>query len=185
VRTTLRILPVLLMSLGVSNYALADTDWSLNVMLSDGAVAKGTFVTNDAGTELESWNIQVTGGLAAHDFISESSDGVSTSNDFGQVTTIPNPISWLTGTAEALEFADFGENAYSVFFLGDILTGDPISIVGALDCGDSSSCGTFKSGSIVDPPVSSAPEPISVILLGSAIVFVSFVMRWRAKKVAS
>jgi hypothetical protein len=168
--------------MGLSHYALADTDWSLNATFSDGAVAKGVFVTNNAGTALQSWNISVTGGLAVHDFASASSNGVSTSNNFGQVTTVRNPISWPTGTVEALEFADFGDNAYSVFYLGEVLTGDPITIVGALDCGANSSCGTFTRGSIADPPLSAVPEPVSIILLGSGVVFVSFAMRRRAKQ---
>jgi hypothetical protein len=179
---TLKMLPALLLFTGLSHHALADTDWSMDVRFSDGAVAKGVFVTNSAGTALESWDISVTGGLTVHDFVSASSNGVSTSNDFGQLVTIPNPISWLTGTAEALEFADFGENAYSVFFLGNTLEHDPINIVGALDCGASSGCGLFTSGSIVDPPLPSVPEPLSIILLGSVIVLVSFVMRSRRKK---
>jgi hypothetical protein len=185
VKKTLRILPALLLFTGFSRQALADTDWSMNVTFSDGAVASGVFVTNNAGTALESWNIGVTGGLAAHDFVSASSDGVSTSDDFGQVTTIPYPISWLTGTSEALAFADFGENAYSVFFLGNVLAQDPITIVGALDCGANSGCGLFASGSIVDPPPPVVPEPVSIILLGSVIVFVSFAMRRRAGKLAA
>jgi hypothetical protein len=182
VRKTLRILPALLLFVGFSRLATADTDWSLNVTFSDGGVAKGVFVTNNAGTGLESWNISVTGGLAAHDFISASSNGVSSSNDFGQVTTVNNPISWPTGTVEALEFADFGENAYSVFYLGNVLAHDPITIAGALDCGASSSCGTFTSGSIVDPPPPAVPEPVSIVLLGTVIVGVSFAMRRRAGK---
>ncbi len=177
-----KILPALLLFVGLSHVALADTDWSLNVKFSDGAVAQGVFITDSAGTALESWNISVTGGLAVHDFISASSNGVSTSDDFGQLVTIPNPISWLTGTAEALEFADFGDNTYSVFFLGNVLEHDPITIVGALDCGASSGCGLFTSGSIADPPLPAVPEPVSIILLGSGIVFISFVMRRRGKK---
>jgi hypothetical protein len=179
---TIKIFPALLLFTGLSHHALADTDWSMDVKFSDGAVAKGVFVTNNAGTALESWNISVTGGLAVHDFVSASSNGVSTSDDFGQVTMIPNLISWLTGTDEALEFGDFGENAYSVFFLGDVLAHDPATIVGALDCGDGFNCGVFKSGSIVDPPLPAVPEPLSIILLGSVIVFASFVMRRRGKK---
>jgi hypothetical protein len=184
-RKTLKTLPALALALGLSNYAFADTDWSLNVTFTDGGAANGTFITNSAGTVLESWNIQVTGGLAVHDFVSQSSNGVSTSDNFGQVTTVRNPFSWPTGTVEALEFADFGENAYSVFYLGNVLSGDPITIIGALDCGASSSCGTFNSGSIVDPPLPSVPEPVSIVLLGSMIVFVSFMMRRRARKLTS
>lgn len=180
-RKALRLLPASLLFIGLSHYALADTDWSLNAKFSDGAVASGVFITNTAGTALESWNISVTGGLAVHDFVSSSSNGVSTSNNFGQVTTVRNPISWPAGTVEALEFADFGENVYSVFYLGETLTADPITIVGALDCGPNSSCGTFTSGSIVDPPLSAVPEPVSIILLASSAIFVSLAMRRRAK----
>jgi hypothetical protein len=174
-------LPVLWLFVSLSYYASADTDWLLNATFSDGAVAKGVFATNSAGTALQSWNISVTGGLAVHDFVSASSNGVSTSTNFGQVTTVRNPFSWPAGTVEALEFADFGENAYSVFYLGEKLTGDPITIVGALACGASSSCGTFTSGSIVDPPLSAVPEPVSIILLGSGVVFISLAMRRRGK----
>lgn len=184
-RKTIRIMPALLLLTGLSSHALADVDWSLDVKFSDGAVAKGTFITNDAGTMLESWKIHVRKGLGVHDFVSKSKHGLSTPDDFGEVTTIPNPISWPAGTVEALEFADFGTGEYSVFYLGDLLTGDPISIIGALDCGGGSSCGTFASGSIVDPPPPGVPEPVSIILLGSVIVFVSFAMRRRERKLAA
>ena len=201
-----KMLPALLLVFGFSRQASADVDWSLKVKFSDGAIARGTFITNDAGTESESWNVHVRKGLEAHDFVSKSTDGDSTSDDFGELTTIPNPIAWPTGTVEALEFGDFGSGAYSIFYLGDLLAGEvrtgevrtgdngegdggegdghPITIIGALDCGNDSSCGVFKKGSIVDPPLplAAAPEPISIILLGSAVVFISDAMRRRAKK---
>ena len=191
-----KMLPALLLVLGFSRQASADVDWSLKVKFSDGAIARGTFITNDAGTESESWNVHVRKGLEAHDFVSKSTDGDSTSDDFAELTTIPNPIAWPTGTVEALEFGDFGSGAYSIFYLGDLLAGEvrtgddgegdghPITIIGALDCGNDSSCGVFKKGSIVDPPLplAAAPEPISIILLGSAVVFISDAMRRRAKK---
>lgn len=176
-------LPALSLALGLCSYASADVDWSLTINFSDGAVARGTFVTNDAGTELESWKIHAIKGVKDHDFLSKSKDATSTSDDFGALTTIPNdPVSWPGGTVEALEFADFASGAYSVFYLGDWLTGDPINIIGALDCGKDSSCGVFKAGSIVDPPLpSSVPEPVSIFLLGSGVVFVSLAIRRRAK----
>jgi hypothetical protein len=179
----MNILPALTLALGLCSHASADVDWSLKVKFSDGAIARGTFITNDAGTELESWKIHVRKGLEAHDFVSKSKNGVSTSDDFGELATIPNPISWPSGTVEAVEFADFGSGEYSVFYLGDLLTGDPINIIGALDCGKGSSCGVYKSGSIVDPPLPlpSVPEPVSIILLGSGVVFFSLAMRRRAK----
>jgi hypothetical protein len=175
-------LPALSLALGLCSYASADVDWSLKVKFSDGAVAKGTFITNDAGTALESWKIHVIKGLKDHDFHSKSKDGISTSDDFGELTMIPNPISWPDGAVEALEFADFGSGEYSVFYLGDLLKGDPINIIGAIDCGRGSSCGVYKAGSIVDPPLpSSVPEPVSFILVGSGVVFISLAMRRRAK----
>ena len=211
-----KMLPALLLVLGFSRQASADVDWSLEVKFSDGAIARGTFITNDAGTELESWNVHVRKGLEAHDFVSKSTDGDSASDDFGELTTIPNPTTWPTGTAEALEFGDFGSGAYSIFYLGALLTGEvrigddgqgddsqgddsqgddggedghPVTIIGALDCGKGSSCGVFKMGSILDPPLpdpplplAAAPEPISIILVGSAVVFISDAMRRRAKK---
>jgi hypothetical protein len=176
-------LSALSLALGLCSFASADVDWSLKIKFRDGAVARGTFITNNAGTELESWKIHVIKGLKDHDFLSKSKDGASTSDDFGALTTIPNPISWPGGTVEALEFADFASGEYSVFYLGDLLTGDPIDIIGALDCGKDSSCGVFKAGSIVDPPLpSSVPEPVSIILLGSGVVFVSLAIRRRSKK---
>jgi hypothetical protein len=184
-RRILKMLPALSLALGVCSHASADVDWSLKIKFSDGAVARGTFFTNDAGTELESWKIHVRKGLEAHDFVSKSKDGISTSDDFGELTTIPNPISWPGGTVEALEFADFGTGEYSVFYLGDLLTGDSINIIGALDCGNGSGCGVFKSGSIVDPPLPSVPEPVSIFLLGSGVVFASLAMRRRGKKLDS
>jgi hypothetical protein len=203
-----KMLPALSLVLGLSSQLWADVDWSLKVKFSDGAIARGTFITNDAGTELESWNIHVRKGLEAHDFVDKSKDGVSTSDDFGEMTL--TPVSWPTGTVEALEFGDFGSGAYSIFYLGDLLagqarTGDhgqgddsqgneggedghPITIIGALDCGKGSSCGVFKMGSIIDPPLPDPPlplavvtEPISIILLGSVVVFISDAMRRRAK----
>jgi hypothetical protein len=179
----MNILPALSLALGLCSYASADVDWSLKVEFSDGAIARGTFITNDVGTELESWKIHVNKGLKAHDFLSKSKDGDSTSDDFGELTTVPNPVSWPSGTVEALEFADFGTGEYSVFYLGDLLTGDPISIIGAIDCGRGSTCGVYKSGSIVDPPADlpAVPEPLSIILLGSGVVFVSLAMRRRAR----
>jgi hypothetical protein len=184
-RNVLRTIPALLLFGGLSHYALADTDWKLDVKFSDGAVARGTFITNDAGTVLESWKIHVKKGLDVHDFVSKSKNGISTSDDFGEVTTFSNPISWPQGTVEALEFADFGTGEYSVFYLGNLLTGDPISIIGALDCGGGSTCGTFVKGSIVDPPLPSVPEPVSIILLGSAVVAISFAIRRRSGKRAA
>jgi hypothetical protein len=180
----MKIVPALSLALGLCSYASADVDWSLRIKFSDGAIAKGIFTTNDAGTELESWKIHVNKGLKAHDFLSKSKDGISTSEDFGELTTIPNPVSWPSGTVEALEFADFGSGEYSIFYLGELLKSDPITIIGALDCGKGSPCGVYKSGSILDPPLplsSSAPEPVSIILLGSGVVFVSLAMRRRAK----
>jgi hypothetical protein len=172
--------PVLLLFLGFLSCASADVIWDLNATLTDGGVATGVFTTNNAGTALESWNIQVAGGLAIHDFVSSSSSGVSTSANFGSVTTTPNPYSWPADTQEALEFADFSTNIYSVFYLGNVLTADPITLLAALDCGGGSTCGALASGSIVDPPAS-VPEPVSVILFGSAMLFFCDAM-WRRKK---
>ena len=201
-----KMLPVLSLVLGLSSQASADVDWSLKVKFSDGAIARGTFITNDAGTELESWNVHVRKGLEAHDFVDKSKDGVSTSGDFGELTL--TPMSWPTGTVEALEFGDFGSGAYSIFYLGDLLTGQArtgdddqgdddqgdgedrhaITIIGALDCGKGSTCGVYKMGSIIDPPLpdpplplAAAPETTSIVLLGSVVVFISEVIRRRAK----
>jgi hypothetical protein len=177
-------LPALVLSLGSLNCALADIGWKLDVTFTDGAVAQGVFTTNNAGTALESWNIQVAGGAAIHDFVSESSDGVSSSTNFGSLTTTPNPWSWPADTEEALEFADFGTNIDSVFYLGNLLTGDPINLVGALDCGGSSTCGLLQSGSIVDPPAAT-PEPASVVLFGSVAIVACLAIRRRTKNLAA
>ena|SRR5215469_14171133 len=208
-----KILPALSLFLGFSSQASADVDWSLKVKFSDGAIARGAFITNDAGTELESWKVHVRKGLEAHDFVSNSKTGIPTSDDFGELTL--TPISWPTGPVEALEFGDFGSGAYSIFYLGDLLTGDvwtrddsqgddrqgddsqrddggkdghPITIIGALDCGKGSNCGVFKIGSISDPPLpdpplplAAVPEPISIILLGGVVAFISDALRRRAK----
>lgn len=177
-----KMLPVFSLVLGFSSQASADVDWSLMVKFSDGAIAKGTFITNDAGNELESWKVHVRKGLEAHDFVSKSEDGNSDSksDDFGLLTTIPNP-SWPRGAVESLEFGDF-DAGYAIFYLGDLPTGDPITIIGALDCGKD--CGVFQMGSIIDPPLplDPVPEPISIILLGSGAVFFSLAMRRRWKK---
>jgi hypothetical protein len=206
-----KMLPALALVFGFSSQASADVDWSLTVKFSDGAIARGTFITNDAGTALESWKVHVRKGLEAHDFVSKSTDGVSTPDDFGELTL--TPISWPTGTVEALEFGDFGSGAYSIFYLGNLLTGEartgdevqgdnsqgdngqgdnsgedghPVKIIGAIDCGKGD-CGALQTGSIIDPPLPDppldpAPEPISIILLGSVVVFISGgAMRRRAK----
>jgi hypothetical protein len=173
--------PPSLLFIGLSHYALADTDWSLNAKFSDGAMARGAFVTNSAGTALLS-GYQRDRRTCRSDYVSASSNGVSTSNNFGPVTTVRNPISWPTGTVESLEFADFGDKRLFRLYLGEILTRDPITIVGALDCGPIPAVEhslVTSSGSIVDPRLSAAKEMVSIILSGSGVVFVSLAMRRR------
>ncbi|HEV3330971.1 MAG TPA: hypothetical protein VG096_08330 [Bryobacteraceae bacterium] len=124
--------------------ASAQTTFTVNVTFSDGDTLSGTFTSTSPYTSNPtSWNVQVTGPTAGHDFSSSTGSGAAI------VQTPANPAGCGgVSDAQELTFASPGFTVYSTLCLSTALssTGATLDLPNTLDC--DGTCGTATAGSI-------------------------------------
>ncbi len=131
--------------------------WTLeNVDFLGGEVANGTFTTDSAGETLESFNINVTGGLPFADFTATNADSFF----------LPSLIGFFSGGGSLVQL-DFASNLTSAGGVVHISSGYD-GILGL------SSSNAEVVG--VDPP-SPTPEPSSIPFLGGGLLLMGFLVR--------
>jgi hypothetical protein len=151
-----------------STAAFADVTWTLSdIYFTDGDHATGSFVTNNAGTAVTSYNITVSGPDFFGDF--------TASEDFTGL--LPNEVS-------------FGANGFFFFPYVNLAFASPLTSAGGdVDVAflnsylevSGDSFGVVRESRDFDPDVigvaSAVPEPTSVLLFGTVAGLLVFGLR--------
>lgn len=162
-----KLLAAALFFAGFVTYASADTTWTLDATFTyDGMTntATGTFTVNSGLSAITSWDITVTGTNTLAD---------------DTYTSAPPDIVEFPDTTH-IDFYDGNTNQYIDLYLASPLSnaGGTINLLAGDDGETTNStvvcagCGVLDEGTL-----SSAPEPLSLLLFGTGLVAIMGIVR--------